>query len=347
MAGRIRTTRLEGTPEDRGRLHGETHRAGIRAYTEERVKLAANGSWAGRPATVKDVLELAEEMIPAHRAYAEDLFAEMAAMAKAAEISVAEAIIVGGFTDFVDVVRARGNTEAVEEDDCTAVVAPDYLCQTWDMHDTATPHVVMLDVRDKVPAFVFTTEGCLGQIGMNAEGIAIGINNLVTMDGRIGVTWPFVVRKVLQCTEIASAAACVIDAQLAGAHNYLLLDIHGQGYNIEALPTYTDVIKVRRTPFAHANHCLVTEAKAKEADRAAALLISSRDRLRRAKELAPLDFHFDSLQTMTRDPIICRRSEAPYHIESSGAVIMRPSTRDLWAVWGIPADHEYEHFKVA
>ena len=31
MSGKIRITRLEGSPEDRGRLHGEIHREGIRA----------------------------------------------------------------------------------------------------------------------------------------------------------------------------------------------------------------------------------------------------------------------------------------------------------------------------
>jgi hypothetical protein len=54
----------------------------------------------------------------------------------------------------------------------------------------------------------------------------------------------------------------------------------------------------------------------------------------------------EQLFALTRDPIICRRSAPPYHVESSGAVVMRPSTRELWAVWGVPADNAYEHFRV-
>lgn len=344
--GRIHVTRLEGSPEERGRRHGELHREGIRAYTDERVKLAANGSWAGRPATIADVLALAEDMLPAHRAYAPDLTLEMEAMAKAAGISAAEAIIVGGFTDFVDAVRALAAAKPPEEDDCTAVLTRDYLCQTWDMHDTATPHVVMLDVRDEIPALIFTTEGCLAQIGMNAAGIAIGINNLVANDGRVGVTWPFVVRKALQCKTMEAALACVLDARLAGAHNYLLVDAHGQGYNIEAMPTHAAVTPIGDAPLAHTNHCIDPEALRRQADRAPALLESSQGRLVRALEIAPKVFDLDELVQLTRDPTICRRSEAPYHIESSGAVVMRPTTRDFWAVWGIPADYEYEHFCV-
>ena len=310
------------------------------------MKLAANGSWAGRPATIADVLALAEDMLPAHRVYAPDLTIEMEAMAKAAGISAAEAIIVGGFTDFVDAVRALGAAKPPEEDDCTAVLGREYLCQTWDMHDSATPHVVMLDIRDELPSLVFTTEGCLAQIGMNAAGITIGINNLVGNDGRVGVTWPFVVRKVLRCKTIESALKCVIDAPLAGAHNYLLLDAGGHGYNIEAMPTHSAVTPLDATPLVHTNHCLDPETIRRQADRAPALLGSSRDRMDRAIEMAPASFDLEALLTLTRDPKICRRSEEPYHIESSGAVVMRPSTLDLWAVWGIPADHEYERFKV-
>ncbi len=160
-------------------------------------------------------------MLPAHRAYAPELYDEMVAMAAAAGISAAEAMIVGGFTDFVDAVRARGATNVPEEDDCTAVLTGEYLAQTWDMHDTATPHVVMLDVQDTVPCLVFSTVGCLAQIGMNAAGIAIGINNLVGTDGRVGVTWPFVVRKVLHQDHPRGGPRLRPGrAPLAGGHDY-------------------------------------------------------------------------------------------------------------------------------
>ena len=359
MAGenhRIRVLRLEGGPAERGRAHGLAHGAGIREYTEERVRLAADGSWAGRPATRADVLALAEAMLPAHRAYAPDLTAEMEAMAAAAGISAAEAIIVGGFTDFVDAVRALGpgvgrdsGPEAKtlpEEDDCTAVLTADHLAQTWDMHDTATPHVVMFDVRDTLPCLVFSTVGCLAQIGLNAAGIAIGINNLVGTDGRLGVTWPFVVRKVLQATTIEAALACIVDAPLAGAHDYLILDAHGVGYNVEAMPSHAAITRFESSPLVHTNHCLDAETLRRQAERAPALLASSKDRLSRALALTAGPLDLDALVALTRDPIICRRAEPPYHVESSGAVVMRPATREMWAVWGIPADHEFEHFRV-
>ena len=55
----------------------------------------------------------------------------------------------------------------------------------------------------------------------------------------------------------------------------------------------------------------------------------------------------DDLMALTRDDVaICTRPKPPMHVESCGAAIMSPSSGDFWAVWGIPADNEYEHFVI-
>lgn len=351
----VRVTRLAGDPTARGRAHGAAWGPQIRAYTAERVHLAANGSWAGRTVTHADVLALAEELVPAHRTYAPDVFEELAAMAQAAGISVAEAVVVGGFTDFVDVVRARGSAPP-PEDDCTAVVVPDtraegqgFLAQTWDMHDTATEHVVLLELApDEGPAAtVFTTVGCVAQIGMNEHGVAVGINNLTAADGRVGVTWPFVVRKMLQQTTTEAAVRCVLEAELAGGHDYLVLDASGRGANVEAMPTHTAVTWLERDVLAHTNHVVDPEGRRREAPRPAALQQSSYDRLARATErTATGPLGFEALVDLVRDPVICRASEPPFHMETSGAVVMRPRTRELWAVWRDPRTQPWERFVV-
>jgi isopenicillin-N N-acyltransferase-like protein len=247
---------------------------------------------------------------------------------------------------------------APPEDDCTAVLVPDaradgagWLAQTWDMHDTATEHVVMLELRagpgNALPARVFTTVGCVAQIGMNAAGLAVGINNLTASDGRVGVTWPFVVRRVLQETTLDGALRCILQAPLAGGHNYLLLDAEGRGANVEAMPTHAVVTPLEQAVLAHSNHVLDSVAQLREAPRPAELQRSSLDRLARALELsrAP-SLDLNAIMGMLRDPVICRRSEPPYHMETSGAVVMRPRTRELWAVWRSPLDSAYERFVV-
>src|SRR5690606_14951825 len=101
-----------------------------------------------------DLLELASRCLPAHREYAEGLTDELEALAAAAGITAEEALVVGGYTDFIDVVRAEAGTARVD-DTCTAIIVPDsraaagagFLAQTWDMHASATPHVVLLDIH--------------------------------------------------------------------------------------------------------------------------------------------------------------------------------------------------------
>ena len=345
-----------------GDAHGRAHAEEIRRYAHERVTLVAQGLWSGGPLERGAVLELADACLPAQEAFSPSLHAEMLAMADAAGITPAEAVVVGGFTDFVDTVRAVSDgTHPPEtvEDDCTAFVVPDsraegagFVGQTWDMHDAATDHVVLARLRpDTGPdALVFTTVGCLGQIGMNSAGVCVGINNLTGNDGRFGVMWPTVIREMLAQATAAEALDVLLRADLAGAHNYLILDAEGRGFNVEAMPSARPVEVLAGEPLAHTNHVTHPAAEPFEGERDAEVMANSRLRLELADALLsdtgqPIDA--ERLMELTREPTaICRWPDAKYRVESSGAVIMRPRTGDLWACWGQPADNDYQHFSL-
>lgn len=358
----IRVLDLAGTPGEIGHRHGLTHADEIGAYTADRIALVGGGRWTDGPIPTGDVLDIAQSMLGAHEEFHPGLHAEMMAMADAAGISPAEAIVVGGFTDFVDTVRAvtgGDHPATVIEDDCTAVIVPDgrgdqhadgrhgYFAQTWDMHDTATDFVVLLRISPAgaPAALVFTTTGCLGQIGMNELGVCVGINNLVCTDGTRGVTWPSVVRAMLERESADDALNVLLAADIAGAHNYLIFDSGGVGYNVEAMPTARVVTKLDDEPLIHTNHVLHEEARAVEGTRDHALIASSAARLQRATELlasGPIDE--ERLFALTRDPeSICQVPFDPYRIETAGAAVMRPATGDFWACWGPPSDNDYQH----
>jgi isopenicillin-N N-acyltransferase-like protein len=351
----IRILDAAGSPESIGHAHGTAYADEIRVYTADRVGLVAAGAWSGGALSTVDVLDIAESMLPAHEQFDPALYSELVAMAGAAGITPAEAVIVGGFTDFVDTVRAvvGGPVPAsVIEDDCTAVIVPDgradgagFLGQTWDMHDSATDHVLMLRLSpdDAPAALVFTTTGCLGQIGMNTEGVAVGINNLTGLDGRRGVAWTSVVRGMLKTATAQEALAVLLDADLAGAHNFLIFDRHGTGFNVEGMPSVRPVVPLDDAPIVHTNHAVDPAAAAVHAEKEPPLLASSARRLERGAELvADGAIDADRLMALTRDEdAICQRSVEPYHIESSGAAIMRPKTGDFWACWGRPAENDY------
>ena len=346
-----------------GDAHGRAHADEIRRYARDRVELVAGGLWSGGPLPRGVVLELAEACLPAHEAFSPRLHTEMLAMAAAAQITSAEAVVVGGFTDFVDTVRAvtaGPHPTAVAEDDCTAFVVPDQraggaglLGQTWDMHDAATDHVVLARLHpDEGPdALVFTTVGCLGQIGMNEAGLCVGINNLTGNDGRFGVMWPTVIREMLAQATAPEALDVLLRADLAGAHNYLILDADGRGFNVEAMPSARPVQTLAGEPLAHTNHVTEPAAEPFEGERDQELMANSRRRLELAATmLSETDEPADAerLMEITREPTaICRWPDDRYRVESSGAVIMRPRTGDFWACWGQPAENDYQHFSLA
>lgn len=336
-----------------GHAHGAAYSDEIRAYTEERLELVMSGLWSGAPLSRGEVLELAEACLPAHQRQSASLYEEMEAMAARAGITMAEAVVVGGFTDFVDVVRAETGSRhpgRAVEDDCTAFIVPDgradgagMFGQTWDMHASATDHVILLRARpdDGPGALVFTTTGCVGQIGMNELGVCVGINNLTAADGRIGVMWPTVIRQALLSESAAEARDTVLSASLAGAHNYLVFDAEGAGFNIEAMPSARPVTTLGAEPLVHTNHTTMEPACAVEAERPTAHDENSRRRLAVATEyLDRSRLGVEDLMDLTRRHV-CQVAEPPYHVETSGAAVMRPKTGEFWAVWGLPSMNDY------
>ncbi len=340
--GPLRVLEIYGDAADFGRTHGEVCASMIKKYLDDRLGLSADSVWAGQEVDSETVLSLAGEMLAHHHAYSESLYEEMAALAEAAGITPAEAVVVGGFTDIIDVVRAHAGS-APTEDECTAVIDPvnGVLAQTWDMHSSAGEFVIMLklDPSDGPGALVQTTAGCLGQIGMNEAGIAIGINNLTSI-GRPGVTWPFVVRKVLQQTDFDGAVSCVLNADLAGGHNYLIMGPDAEGVNIEAMPGSVRVDRVTDEPFVHTNHCLDANTRLEEGPRQEEHVVGSDLRLGRGADLA------QDLEAFFADPAISRPPADPHVSATCGAMIMRPPQRRLQSVWGVPGQHPWETFRL-
>lgn len=336
----MRVIGLSGSPTDVGAGHGLALGDLIRAYLTDRLELSGDPYWAGRSADSATILDLAEQTLPHHERFDGDLYAEMTAMAGAAAISPAEAVVVGGFTDLIDVVRAKGGP-SIEEDDCTAVLDADagVLAQTWDMHASAGEYVVLLKIEPEhgPRAMVQTTAGCLGQMGINEVGVAIGINNLTAI-GRPGVTWPFVVRKVLGQSTLDDAVKVVLDADLAGGHNFLLMGPDGAACNVEAMPLQRKVTRVDAGVFVHTNHCLDPRTAVEEGVRNDFSKENSTLRLARGQQIGT------DLESLFSDPVINRRATSHHDVATCGAVSMHTATRSMQAVWGLPPDHPWEHF---
>jgi isopenicillin-N N-acyltransferase-like protein len=381
---KVRVLRVSGTPYELGYTHGKAFTQEIGALTEERLHLSCDPFWTGgQGATLDEVLALGRACLRYHEEFDPALLEEMQGMADATGIGVNELVIMNGFTDFVDVVanpqvlqhyratgavaRTEGGVADLDRGGCTAfVVAPGaaadgqgYLGQTWDMHASATPYVMLLDVRPQEgPALLtFTITGCVGMIGMNEHGVAVGINNLLGADGRPGVHWVYVVRKMLAQRTVDAALGVLQGARLSGAHNYLLMGPDGAGtlcgYNVEQMATRAHVTPVDDV-YAHANHCLIAEMTAVERPRKSVSQASTQARYAQATAILGESsgrITLASLMALTRhhegDSLsVCAHVQEGYDVESSGACIMAPGTRELWALWGNPCQGEYEGFVV-
>ena len=361
---RIRVIKLAGTPYNMGWQHGKRFGDEIRRFTEERVRLCGSPEWTGRELSRDAIIALAEACAVEHQAYAPELMEELRGIADATGLTLAELVINNGFTDFIDSIYSLGGKAApalsptLVADNCTAFMVPPsrsasgiaFFGQTWDMHASATPYVILIQGEPaEGPSFLtFTVTGCLGMIGMNSAGISVGVNNLMAADGQIGVTWPFVVRKILQQDNLDAALACLTGAKLAGAHNYMLMDSGGRGYEVEAMSSTYHLRELADETISHTNHCLIQKNLDVARQRPPASQNSSENRLRRARELLAKDgITIDDLMALTRDEVaICTRPQPPTHVESCGAAIMSPASGDFWSVWGIPADNEYERFVI-
>ena len=368
---KIRMLEVSGSPIEMGRHHGLAYADSIRELAKDRLQLSSSSNWTGKELSRRDVLSLGRACLPYHHGYAPELMDELRGMGEVSGVGLTELVILNGFTDFIDTVYAAEPQETGAAqvpvpahpglDDCTAFIISaeatvdrqGFFGQTWDMHETATPHMILLRGKPaQGPNFLtLTIVGCLGMIGLNEAGIAIGINNLVAGDGQVGVTWPFVVRKVLAQDNLDSALACITGARLAGGHNYLLADATGRGYNVEAMARRYHVDEITCGALVHTNHCLSDKNIAVERDRLPKSRASSETRLSRGQELlGKQQITLDDLFALTRDHGaangICVHPEEPLFLESCGAAIMRPATRELWAVWGNPCQNSYERFVV-
>ena len=373
----IRVLEVSGTPFEMGYQHGQAYADQIRELADERIHLSSDKNWTGQALSRQEVMKLGEACLSYHQTYAPELMEELDGMSEATGVGLTELVILNGFTDFIDTIYGIDPTsiavsaQKVDDiiaipahpgvDNCTAfIVSPDattegdgFYGQTWDMHATATPYVILLRGKpaEGLSFLTLTIMGCVGMIGMNEAGIAIGINNLVASDGQIGVTWPFVIRKALAQDNLDDALASITEARLAGGHNYMLVDANGRGYNVEAMASRYHIEEVTEGTSTHTNHCLISQNIDVERARLPKSQLNSETRLSEAQRLLnDGKVTLDDLFALTRNHGetygICTHPEEPFFVESCGAAIMRPATREMWAVWGNPCQNEYQRFMV-
>ncbi len=243
---------------ERGRIHGESFAADIRDLAKIRTELIM-AAWDQR--TPDLVRSQAEAHLPILERYHGELFEEFVGIAEGSGLSLTDLLILNHYTDLRDLKLEEGDRL---EEGCSILHVRHgsevLVGQTWDMHATATPFVMMMLLPDE-GCWVMTITGCLGLCGLTRDGLAVGINNLVMSDARVGVSWPTLVRAMLLAGTTQGAEKVLRETPVGSGHHYILAD-RTETVAWEKSGTKEVQVYGGPGPYVHTNHCLAPDLAA-------------------------------------------------------------------------------------
>jgi isopenicillin-N N-acyltransferase-like protein len=356
----VRTLELPAgkSPREWGRIHGESFRGEVRALAQIRMYLCTK---TGRFTSAPQILAAAEAHLPVLARYHAGLAEELAGIAEGAGLSAAEIVVANHYTDLRDLdPDASKWTPAPEEDPggCSVVWAQTptgrILAQTWDMHATAIPYVMMLRVPespDGPAAWLLTLTGCLGLAGMNQARTAIAINNLYSDDATVGVVWPAMVRRALHMTSAAAARDVIMKSPVGSGHHYFLAD-RKDAFGIETSGRLRRVIySGERAQYCHTNHCLDAAVAAVSHVPPASTTHDRLDWLDRSLASSSVRDLDDMWRRLGSDDgwprSVCTNMatpENPHGAATCGAIASNVDTGEIWAEGGFIHNVRAERF---
>jgi isopenicillin-N N-acyltransferase-like protein len=360
------------SPRIWGQIHGESFRGEVRALAAIRTYLCTK---VGAFREAREVLAAAELHLPVLARYHDDLYHELLGIADGAGLSPAEVVVANHYTDLRDLSPDPRHWQAAPEGDpesgCSvlwaAAAGGRILAQTWDMHATAMPYVMMLHVPESAAgpaAWVLTLTGCLGLAGMNASRVAIGINNLYSTDATVGVVWPAMVRRALHFRTAAAAKDKILASPIGSGHHYFIADAQA-AFGIETSGRRRALIftedgahghgagAVGPKQYCHTNHCLdrgvaeVSTITPTSTTRERMAWLEASMAARPVVDLADVWARMGSQEGWPRS--VCTNMatpENPHGTATCGAIAMNISSGEVWAQQGFITNVKPEQFSL-
>lgn len=353
----MRTLMLDArdTPRQWGREHGESFRGEIRSLADIRVYLAVQlGGFAG----AAEVLEVAGAHLPVLERYDRALYDELLGIAEGAGVSPGHVVVLNHYTDLRDIGPKISGAGAVDiarqpaSEGCSVVWARTpsgpILAQTWDMHATAMPYMLMLRVPERDgrrESWLLSLTGCLGMAGMNVAGVGVAINNLRSTDARVGLVWPALVRRALSESTARSGRDVILRSPIGSGHHYLVADAD-HAFGIETSGTRRKQIfaagEAGDSAYVHTNHCLDADIDAVSQVVPTSTTRERYDWLTRSLERAPVCDVHDLWKRLGSDEgyprSVCTNlatPENPHGTATCGAIAMELGSRRVWAQAGL------------
>ena len=255
-----------GTPWEMGSTFGEAFREKIHEFAQTRLSRLRQyiQEYCQTSVTDNQLNERISALIPYHQNYDKDVWAEFCGIAAGANITHEMLMIAMGYTDLRDYITQEIAPEISDIGGCSAFIIPDalskqgVLCgQTWDMSVEAYNYLVLVHRKPSkgLETIYLTTMGCLGLIGLNSSGIAIGNTNLMATDNSPGVNYLFTISSALNRRSIDEAVGAIVNTPRLAGHNFYVANTV-KGLNIEATARLAYCSLIENQPHVQTNHYL-------------------------------------------------------------------------------------------
>ncbi|HEX9124024.1 MAG TPA: C45 family peptidase [Actinomycetota bacterium] len=351
-----------GAPRDRGRAYGaqaaDRVRRSVEVYT--RVFEHYSGlSW-------DEVRERAHAFAEPIDAYDPTTLPELEGIAEGARLHPDDLLALNVRTEVMFGLGLRTK-------ECTAVVAlPDatsdghtIVAQNWDWKpDVRETCVLLASAPDDGPAFLTLVEaGLLAKTGMNEAGIGLATNALVSDrdQGKPGVPYHVILRRILQATSFADAANAVFRPNRSSSANYLIAHRDGEALDLEAAPgraVETCLLWPEGGVLAHANHFQSTRFMFRDAGLAddGADSLVRQHRAERAMREEAGTISVDTVQRALRDHFdrpssVCSHpkpgSDRIEDYVTISSVVMDLTEGAMSVTAGTPCEAPYERYEAA
>lgn len=351
--------RLCGSHLERGRQYGEAARDRILACRdgyEAAFRQAAGWSW-------ERASEAAQAFEPAIEKAFPQYLEEMRGVAEGAGVEFTDVLTLNTRTEVIWAATAR-EVAGQRASECTAfaLLGSRTACgrplvgQNWDWLARSSERLVVLEVeQEDAPNFVTVVEaGLLAKFSLNAAGLAVATNALVTAAdrGAPGLPYHVVLRALADCEQLTTAVDTVQRHVRASSANYLLATGDDVAVDLEAGPGGFDGVQAilpKGGAIVHTNH--FRRPPQAVSDVSLFAMPDSLVRLQRAEgEIAerPEPHDLGSLRRALSDHadfpsgVCCHpRPGDEEQWSTICSVVMDPRERRMWLAFGRPCETDF------
>ena len=342
-----------GNPHERGRQHGELARDRIALSVERYMERFQH--FAGL--STGEVRTVAAEFAPLIRAYDPELLAEIEGVAAGAGFATEELLAVNCRSEIMFRTPLPECTSFGLQPEATAD-GHVYVGQNWDWAPDIKETLILLVIEQPPkPTVVLLDEaGMIGRMGLNASGIGLATNTLISEQRQLGVPYNILLRGILNQTCMADAIGVLVRPERALAANYLIADAGGQTIDIEASPVHIDSLTPAGGIITHGNHFEGARLTGRDlsAERFPDSLYRScrlRDRLTAHTGALTVDYIQEALRDQFGKPhAIARDADLNQdrfdQLETVASIIIDVTQRRFWLAAGAPDRYAYFEFEL-